>query len=93
MPAATSALSHCGARTAYLCGPPLLVDPLRAWTPPWAVSLPAQVAAVHALQEPEYYANRYRETHGLRRRLTEDLAGHVLDVVPGTAIERSLSVN
>jgi histidinol-phosphate/aromatic aminotransferase/cobyric acid decarboxylase-like protein len=58
-----------GARAAYLCGPVRLVEELRALTPPWAVSLPAQVAAVAALLDPDYYAARYAETHRLRAEL------------------------
>jgi histidinol-phosphate/aromatic aminotransferase/cobyric acid decarboxylase-like protein len=37
------------------------------------VSLPAQVAAVKALQDPDYYAERYRETHELRHELSGQL--------------------
>jgi histidinol-phosphate/aromatic aminotransferase/cobyric acid decarboxylase-like protein len=75
-----------GARVAYLCGAPRLVAELRPLLPPWAVSLPAQVAAVDALRDPVYYARRYRETHQLRERLTEMLrdAG-VPEVLPSTA--------
>lgn len=62
-----------GARAAYLCGPPSLARELRALTPPWAVSLPAQVAAVAALREPGYYAGRYRETAALREELRDGL--------------------
>lgn len=47
-----------GARAAYLCGHPSQIDMLRKLTPPWAVSLPAQVAAVAALSDPGYYFQR-----------------------------------
>ena len=43
-------------------------------SPPWSVSLPGQMAAVMALQDPEYYSERYLETHSLRIQLAEDLA-------------------
>ncbi|MEX1232951.1 MAG: aminotransferase class I/II-fold pyridoxal phosphate-dependent enzyme [Planctomycetaceae bacterium] len=62
-----------GARAAYLCGHPSLVRTLRKLTPPWAVSLPAQVAAVAALSDPTYYARRYRETALLRDELAVSL--------------------
>jgi histidinol-phosphate/aromatic aminotransferase/cobyric acid decarboxylase-like protein len=62
-----------GVRAAYLCGPPSVVGELRSLTPPWAVSLPAQVAAVAALRDPGYYAERYRETAGLREELRDGL--------------------
>jgi histidinol-phosphate/aromatic aminotransferase/cobyric acid decarboxylase-like protein/GNAT superfamily N-acetyltransferase len=62
-----------GARVAYLCAGAHLLEPLRAITPPWAVSLPAQVAAVNALQDPEYYQERYAQTRVLRDELASDL--------------------
>jgi histidinol-phosphate/aromatic aminotransferase/cobyric acid decarboxylase-like protein len=58
-----------GARVAYLCCEPRLARDLRSVTPPWVVSLPAQVAAVHALRDPAYYAARYRQTSCLRDEL------------------------
>jgi len=74
-----------GARAAYLVGPEPLVHDLRRHTPPWAVGLLAQVAAVAALQAPEYYADRYRETHTLREALAAGLRAHCpgLDVLSG----------
>ncbi len=48
-----------GARVAYLCGAPHHLEALRRVTPPWAVGLPAQVAAVMALQDPDCYTVRY----------------------------------
>ena len=74
-----------GLRAAYLCGPHHLMEELRGITPPWAVGLPAQVAAVHALNDPHYYELQYRETHHQRRRLMSDLSALGFDVVPGTA--------
>lgn len=74
-----------GVRAAYLCGPKHLMAELRAITPPWAVSLPAQVAAVKALQEPMYYQRRYAETHVQRERLVRGLSGLGFDVTPGVA--------
>ncbi len=65
----TYALS--GARVAYLCAAPHQLESLRPLTPPWAISLPAQVAAVKALDDPDYYAAKYQETHALRRQLAE----------------------
>ncbi|MQY08919.1 histidinol-phosphate aminotransferase family protein [Actinomadura macrotermitis] len=62
-----------GLRAGYLAGPPALVREIRRWTPPWAVSLPAQVAAVQALRETEYYAARWAETARLRRDLAAAL--------------------
>jgi len=74
-----------GARCAYLCASPHLLETLRSITPPWAVSLPGQVAAVAALRDPLYYAERYRQTHELRAELSNALAALDLDVVPSKA--------
>lgn len=74
-----------GLRAAYLVAPRHLLEGLRAVTPPWAVSLPAQVAAVAALQDPAYYAARYADTAELRRHLASGLEGLGWDVVEGCA--------
>ncbi len=75
-----------GVRAAYLCAAPATLAELRGISPPWAVSLPAQVAAVRALQDAEYYADRWAETHALREALADDLRTEVqFDVVPGMA--------
>ena len=62
-----------GLRSAYLCASEHLLEDLRLLTPPWAVSLTAQVASVMALQDMEYYEQRYNETHNLRCKLVEDI--------------------
>ncbi|QJT02385.1 histidinol-phosphate aminotransferase family protein [Streptomyces asoensis] len=64
-----------GMRAAYLVAEPATAARLRRWTPPWPVSLPAQLAAVAALRDPEYYDDCWLRTHALRRRLAADLAG------------------
>jgi histidinol-phosphate/aromatic aminotransferase/cobyric acid decarboxylase-like protein/N-acyl-L-homoserine lactone synthetase len=75
-----------GVRAAYLCGPRQLIDPLRPLNPPWAVSLPAQVAAVAALQDPGYYDRCYLKTHELRARLQRQLSDTCgLEVVDSVA--------
>jgi histidinol-phosphate/aromatic aminotransferase/cobyric acid decarboxylase-like protein len=75
-----------GARAAYLCGPEPLIAELRGLTPPWAVGLPAQVAAVAALQDPDYYAARYAETHRLREALAGELSRFDgWEILPGIA--------
>ena len=43
-----------GVRAAYLCAEPELLGPLRLITPPWAVSLLGQLAAVRALEDADY---------------------------------------
>ena len=75
-----------GLRAAYLCGSRQIVEELSAITPPWAVSLPGQVAAVAALQDWEYYAERFAETHELRDELAEQLAAFEnWKIIPGIA--------
>ncbi|MEE9129459.1 MAG: aminotransferase class I/II-fold pyridoxal phosphate-dependent enzyme [Phycisphaerales bacterium] len=75
-----------GLRAAYLCGPGRLIDELRPLTPPWAVSLPGQVAAVEALRGAPYYADRYEQTHRLRAELGRALTVECdLGVVDGVA--------
>jgi len=51
-----------GLRVGYLCSSPHLLEGLRALNPPWAVSLPAQIAATYAMQASDYYAMQYRQT-------------------------------
>jgi histidinol-phosphate/aromatic aminotransferase/cobyric acid decarboxylase-like protein len=76
-----------GARAAYLCAPPPLAEDLLTITPPWVLSLPAQVAAVKALAAPEYYQARWRETHELRSELAVGLRllPAIEEVVDGVA--------
>jgi histidinol-phosphate/aromatic aminotransferase/cobyric acid decarboxylase-like protein len=83
----SKAYALSGLRVAYLCGGATLLKKLRARTPPWVVSLPAQVAAVRALQEPDYYATCYATTHVLRHQLADGLSAvnARLQIVPGTA--------
>ncbi len=64
-----------GMRAAYLVAAPRVVAEVRRWTPPWPVSLPAQVAAVAALRDPAYYESCWQRTHSLRRQLAADLTG------------------
>jgi histidinol-phosphate aminotransferase len=75
-----------GMRAAYLCAPMHLLSELTRATPPWAVSLPAQLAAVRALQDESYYQQRYRETHALRTELVDGLRQiGIKEIIPGKA--------
>lgn len=75
-----------GMRVAYLCGSPRQLSDLLRMTPPWAVSLPAQVAAVKALADSGYYQDRYRETRKLRQQLIEALRRiGIREIVAGQA--------
>ena len=81
----SKAYALSGARVAYLCAGAHQLEALRAVTPPWVVGLPAQVAAVRALEDPAYYAARHAETAALRDRLAAGLAALGWDVTPGMA--------
>ncbi len=72
-----------GARAAYLCAPPAIAADLRRITPPWPVSLPAQMAAIEALADPAYYERRRAETHALRETLSAELRAIGIEVVDG----------
>lgn len=75
-----------GMRVAYLCSSPHQLESLRVLTPPWSVSLPAQIAATYALQSPDYYNKRYRENHKLRADLINGLRRlGITEVIPGIA--------
>ena len=75
-----------GLRVGYLCGPSSMIGPLRLFNPPWSVSLPGHLAAVTALQDPDYYSRRYLETHSLRTRLADDLTAlGDTEITPGVA--------
>ncbi len=75
-----------GVRAAYLCCPRYLIETLRNITPPWAISLPAQAAAIAALNDPGYYAGQYAHTAVLRTRLKQDLHGlGITEVIEGVA--------
>jgi histidinol-phosphate/aromatic aminotransferase/cobyric acid decarboxylase-like protein len=65
----SKAYALSGVRAAYLSGPATLVDQLRGITPPWPVSLLAQIAACAALRSVDYYEQQWRETHVLREEL------------------------
>jgi histidinol-phosphate/aromatic aminotransferase/cobyric acid decarboxylase-like protein/GNAT superfamily N-acetyltransferase len=62
-----------GMRVAYLVSDACTAASLRRWTPPWAVSLPAQLAAVAALRDPGYYTARWADTAVLRAELAAAL--------------------
>ena len=74
-----------GLRVAYLCAGAHQLESLRAVTPPWVVSLPAQLAAIVALKDQAHYAACYAETQVLRERLGEQLETLGWQVVPGIA--------
>jgi len=80
-----------GLRAAYLVASEETAAGLRRWTPPWAVSLPAQLAAVRALQDPAYYAGRWAQTASLRVELADGLAAALRFAGPELEIDQSVA--
>jgi histidinol-phosphate/aromatic aminotransferase/cobyric acid decarboxylase-like protein/GNAT superfamily N-acetyltransferase len=75
-----------GLRAAYLCASPFQLEKLRSLTPPWAVSLPSQIAAVLALKESQYYEACYAQTHKLRDEFSKQLMTiHSMEVLQSKA--------
>ena len=74
-----------GARCAYLCGPAPMIAELRPISPPWAVSLPGQIAACEALMSTSYYEEKWRDTQILREELSAGLWQLGWKVLPGCA--------
>ncbi len=75
-----------GLRSAYLCASPHQLEDLKVLTPPWSISLPAQIAATYALQSNSYYFEKYQETHDLRKGLVVKLKDIGIDeIIPGVA--------
>jgi histidinol-phosphate/aromatic aminotransferase/cobyric acid decarboxylase-like protein len=75
-----------GLRAAYLCASPFQLEKLRSISPPWAVSLPAQIGALKALKEGSYYEKCYEETHVLREEFTKELRKlNSIEVLEGKA--------
>jgi len=82
----SKAYALSGLRAGYLCGPPPLVEGLRPLSPPWSVSLAAQVAAIESFRSLDYYRARWEETRTLRADLVEGLRALGVDeIVPGVA--------
>ena len=81
----SKAYALSGARVAYLAAGPHQLEELRAFTPPWVIGLPSQVAATRALESPQYYEARWNETNRLREELADSLRRLDWDVVPGCA--------
>jgi len=75
-----------GMRAAYLCAAMHQLTELIRITPPWALSLPAQLAAVRALEDDAYYRNRHQDTHRFRAELIDGLKRiGIREIVPSAA--------
>ena len=72
-----------GLRVAYIASQK--TDFLKKYIPPWSVSLPAQLAAIAALNNPDYYRKKYRIIHEEREKLSKQLTEIGFKVYPGVA--------
>lgn len=66
-------LALSGLRAAYLSANARLIRRLKAITPPWSLSLPAQLVLSEALKDRSYYEKCYALTHKNRQRLSTTL--------------------
>jgi histidinol-phosphate/aromatic aminotransferase/cobyric acid decarboxylase-like protein/N-acyl-L-homoserine lactone synthetase len=75
-----------GARVGYLVTSPHLIERLRIISPPWLINLSAQLAAITALKESNYYQQKYEQTHVLREKLKSSLEEiNIKEIIPGIA--------
>jgi histidinol-phosphate/aromatic aminotransferase/cobyric acid decarboxylase-like protein len=75
-----------GVRVAYLVTGAESARALRRRTPPWAVGLPGQIAAVKALESRTHYRRYWTLTHRLRASLARELEAITgVEVIPGIA--------
>ncbi len=81
-----------GLRAAFAVSGPTTAAALRRWTPPWGVSLPAQIAAVAALRSTGHYQAQWDRTHVLRRDLAADLQRLGDDVVVEESVANWLAI-
>ena len=58
---------------------------LRRFIPPWSVSLPAQIGAIAALSNEEYYAEQYSIVHENRTELNKQLVQLGFKTYPSVA--------
>lgn len=66
-------LALSGLRVAYLTSNRKIIDNLKRLTPPWSLSLPAQIVLLEALQDVWHYERCYQLTHQFRSKLSIDL--------------------
>ena len=71
-----------GLRVAYLAGN---VENFKKYIPPWSVSLPAQLAAIEALKDIDYYSGMYKNVHENRINMENNLIEANFEVFKGSA--------
>jgi histidinol-phosphate/aromatic aminotransferase/cobyric acid decarboxylase-like protein len=69
-------LALSGLRVAYLTSNAATIRRLKQITPPWSLSLPAQLVLTEALLDSQYYAKCYAMTHQLREELASELSAY-----------------
>jgi histidinol-phosphate/aromatic aminotransferase/cobyric acid decarboxylase-like protein/ribosomal protein S18 acetylase RimI-like enzyme len=72
-----------GLRVAYAVSQQM--QKIKKFIPPWAVSLPGQLAAVAALRDKEYYSKQYDLIHSERKKMQKSLESIGFQVFPGVA--------
>lgn len=55
-----------GLRVGYMVANKQIVDKISLYNPPWSVNMLGQLAGIEALQDEDYYKQKYAETHQLR---------------------------
>jgi histidinol-phosphate/aromatic aminotransferase/cobyric acid decarboxylase-like protein len=81
----SKAYALSGLRSAYLCGNVSMISQIALFTPPWVLSLPAQIATVFALRNNEYYKIQWQKTNELRKLLAELLSRIDIEIISGAA--------
>ena len=82
----TKTFALAGVRAGYaLCSHANLLGRMNAFGQPWAVSTPAQVAGIAALQERDYIELAKKLVAHERKRLVDALQNWGMQVVPGCA--------
>ena len=78
-------LALSGLRVGYLEASSDETKILRQRTPPWVVGMAGQVAAISAMEQTNYYRQKYEVTNQQRLHMEAQLCLLGLDVVPGIA--------
>jgi histidinol-phosphate/aromatic aminotransferase/cobyric acid decarboxylase-like protein len=79
----SKAYALSGARVAYLVCRPEEATEIRAGVPPWIIGTAAQSAAIAALGDHDYHADRWRETRTMVCALADELQELGLTVIDG----------
>lgn len=66
--------SLSGLRVGYLVCDPDLARELEEQSPPWAIGMIGQLAAIEALRDSAYYEGRAAETHEIRQKFARGIA-------------------